>query len=236
MKLCIIGNSHTGSLKRAWDGVLKKQFESKVEITFYAHKGVGLSGLKLDGKRLIADNELLKKSLEFTSGGKEFVELAEYDIFLIYGVRLKAYFASKQFYSNNVLFSSIQDQYVGTLGYKLLEMLRESVDSEIYLGHEPLRAVHKRDKIDNTSDDYSRGIELANNQLFSKSDAVLVHQPQETLVGNNRNTNSKYSKGSKRLDVSENCDSKLHDEIDNAHMNDEYGRVWLNSFLTSLVI
>jgi hypothetical protein len=55
-------------------------------------------------------------------------------------------------------------------------------------------------------------------------------------LGNNRNTHSRFSKESKRLDIGDNLDSELHPTNENIHMNDVYGAIWLKSFLSRLVI
>lgn len=237
MRLCILGNSHTGSLKRAWDNLVESAFKQKIEIDFFASRGKDLEGLTLDGESLVPMNERLKSRLVFTSNGLSSIDLTKYDIFLIYGLGLKPYFTNDYFYSIEVIERSLRNNYQNSLGYSLLTMICSTVDSKVYLGHSPLPANYKQDDVKLSSilsEQYIKGVNLANNKVFLKLNGVLLHQPKQTLVGNNRNTHSRFSKGSKKLDIGDHLDSKIHRISDNRHMNDEYGRIWLESFLILL--
>ena len=66
IKLCVIGNSHTGALKRVWDKSVKAMFESKFTMLFFAQRANGLSDLKLEKQTLLPQTESLRKAFEFT--------------------------------------------------------------------------------------------------------------------------------------------------------------------------
>ncbi|PLX82835.1 MAG: hypothetical protein C0617_13265 [Desulfuromonas sp.] len=237
MKVCIIGNSHTGALKRAWDTFFDSNFKNIFDLTFFASRAQRLEGLKIEGTKLIPQNEYLKENLKFTSGGKPYVDLSLYDVFLVYGLSTRPYFLSKVFYSEAVLIKSIEDNHTSSLSFKILTMIRDVVDTKTFIGHDPLRVNKDRDGIEFDkvlTEQYSLGISLVNESLFFPLGAELLEQPQQTIVGKGRNTHSIYSKGSKRLDVGDEKDGELHPESDNRHMNDEFGKIWLESFLGRL--
>jgi hypothetical protein len=239
INLCIIGNSHTGALKRAWDQLVAADSKKKVRVTFFAQRAGGLEKLRLDAQSLVPNDASLKKALEFTSGGETSIDVTKYDAFLIYGVGLNAYYSDGSFFSREVTHCALIDNFGKSLGYKLLMMIRSVSNSKVYLGHVPLASNLARDKVKNSpslSVQYVNGETLANDKLFASLNCVLVCQPQETLVGNNRNTHSRFSKESKRLDIGDNLDSELHPTNENIHMNDAYGEIWLTSFLERLFI
>ena len=236
MKLCIIGNSHTGALKRAWDNLIEPCFKNNLEISFFASRGHGLKGLYLNGTSLVADNEALKKNLEFTSNGHYDIKINNYDFFLIYGL-FAPYYTSDKFYSVDVIEHSLRDHFCSAFGYTLLTMVRSATDKKIYADPRPLPA-NPNGNEDNfsptLSSHYSEGIRLANDKIFLPLNSELIHQPPETLVGNNRHTHSKFSKGSKRLDEWNSEKSAPHPTEDLRHMNDQFGKIWLESFFKRL--
>jgi len=238
MRLCIIGNSHTGALKRAWDNLIEPSIKNKVEISFFASRGHGLKGLCLEGKSLVANNEALKKNLEFTSNGKHDINLTRYDFFLIYGL-FAPYYTNDKFYSSDVIEHSLRDHFCSAFGYTLMTMVRSATDRKIFLDPRPLPVNPDGDEGNFSSilsAHYSGGIKLANEKIFLPLNSELIHQPSQTLVGNNRHTHSKFSKGSKRLDEWNSEKSAPHPAEDLRHMNDQFGKIWLESFFKRLNI
>lgn len=237
MNLCILGNSHTGALKRAWDNYFEEESKTQLNIDFYAARRAALESLKLEGNSLIPTNETVRKSISFTSNGNESVNLNDYDSFLIYGLGIKPYYTRENFHSSEVLFCSMRDNYSDSLGFQLASKIRAASDHKIYLGHTPLASNVKKDAIEEKailSGQYLDGLKLVNEEFLNPLNFELAQQPLETMVNNNRNTHSDFSKGSKRLSVGDKLDDQTHPEGENGHMNDQYGRVWLASFLTKL--
>lgn len=227
-KICIIGNSHVGSLKRGWDKIRNNYPDKK--ITFFAHRADGLNGLIPSDGKLIPNNEVLAKAIEFTSGGKKEIDPNEYDIFLIYGAGMSVNYINENFfYSMDVITASLNDFIDQTLSFYLLKSIRLFTNKYIFIGHVPLEA--KREKLFSRSPhDYIDKVEFINYNIYRQLNAELVMQPLETIVNGN-NTNLNFSKGSKRLGIGDTLDDELHPEADLDHMNDNFGAIWLKEFL-----
>ena len=232
MKICIMGNSHVGSLKRGWDGIHVEYPEK--EIVFFAHRANGLDGLIVHDGKLIPENEELAKAIEFTSGGKAEIDPVEYDVFVIYASGATVNFTqSGFFYSKAVIQRSLTDFVEDTLSYKLLKKLRTVTNKTIYIGHTPLAAAMQLLSTTKPAD-YIAKIRLINKVIYHPLNSELVLQPLKTIVNGN-NTHPDFSKGSKRLAIGDGFDNEYHPEIDNAHMNDKFGEIWLREFFKNYV-
>lgn len=229
MKICVIGNSHVGSLKRAWD-LIAPSF-SEIKLTFFAHRAEGLSGLRIDEEKLVAGDESLKKALEFTSGGSGKIDPVSFDCFLLYGLGAQSYFKVPSVFSEQVINASFNDVARHTLSFQILILLREITDKPIYIGHTPLKAAVKNKNISDNVELYLEGISMINDGFYQLFDAKLVHQPCVTIV-NGGYTNIDYTKSSKRLAVGYSNDDELHPGHEVVHMNDVFGRIWLEEFIS----
>lgn len=232
MKICVMGNSHVGSLKRGWDEI--KGDYPEHEITFFAQRSDGLEGLIAHDGKLIANNEKLAKALEFTSGGRKEIDPNDHDIFLIYGAGVNInWVADNHFYSNAVIESSLNDLVTNTLSFSLLKRLRALTDKPVFIGHLPL--VPAMEVVsDAIPMDYIARVERINKITYHPLNAELVRQPSSTIVNGN-NTHPDFSKGSKALAVGDSGDNVFHPESDNDHMNDKFGEIWLREFLEKYV-
>ncbi|QEQ95872.1 hypothetical protein [Neptunomonas concharum] len=229
MKICIIGNSHVGSLKRGWDQITRNY--SNIQLTFFAHRNNGLADLVVKDSTLVAANEELEQALLFTSSGKGYICPNEYDIFLLYGLNAKAYLFGDCFYSESAIRSSVRDFITVTLSYKIFSLLCGVTNKPIYIGHNPLPAavqVKNRKK-----SDYVLGMDILRKYSPLCSNGYFVNQPEDTVV-NSSLTNPCYSLGSKRLAIGEFDDNEEHPLNDNMHMNDEFGILWLENFFSMI--
>ena len=102
MKICIIGDSHIGSLSRAWREKLINEFDH-IQIDFFGCPSDGLKGLKLQNGCLIPESEKLERIFSYVSGGKNKILLSEYSCFIVYGMGMKPFFEPEQFYSSSFL-------------------------------------------------------------------------------------------------------------------------------------
>lgn len=234
MNICVIGNSHTGALKNAWDKIQADHPGEK--ITFFAQRGGGISDLVVQEGKLIPNNESLEKALEFTSEGKKEIDPNEYNVFLIYGAGL-AYFPNKQqFYSTAVIKTAVIDHLTEvkfSISLTLLKKLRSITDKPIFIGHCPLGAA-KEIFSDFAPNDYLAGIKLVNEIIYNPLDAELVKQPVSTII-NERYTHPDFAKGSKRLSTGDTLDDELHSENDMGHMNEKFGEIWLREFFENYI-
>jgi len=233
MKIAVIGDSHIGALKRAWDQVSARH--GNVEIVFFGARAMLIGDLRLDGDRLTPTVPRLESSLRYTSGGRCEIRPGEFDSILLYGMGARPYFLDQTtFYSKQVLWRAVQDVVLDTLSFRLLELVSSIYRQRIYVGHNPLMASSGEAQQDGTSE-YLAGISLLNASIYEPRRALLLPQPIDTIV-NGRNTHVDYAKGSRRLGIA-NVDStkpfgeQLHREGELHHMNDAFGVLWLNAFL-----
>lgn len=228
IRLCVIGNSHVASLKKAWND-LSGQYPG-VRITFFACRGRHLFNLAAKDGCLSCDGEVLKQILAFTSGGASEVRVSEYDQFLIYGSDARPYFTSPgEVFSRAAVMQSVYDSVGGTLAYHLLRQLRLLTDKPVYVGHTPLlgaKEVRSRQRPATFVD----GIAFVNRVFYSAFKAELVPQPIETVV-NGMATDPVYVPGATRLAVGDALDDLAQPVTDLSHMNGEFGKLWLTQFL-----
>ncbi len=227
-----MGNSHVGSLKRGWNNI-NSEYPGK-EITFFAHRATGLSGLIPKDGKLVPDNEDLANALKFTSGGKQEIDPSEYNVFLIYASGSKVNFAqSGRFYSKAVIKRSLSDFVENTLSFQLLKKIRAVTNKIIFIGHTPFAAAMQF-LPNNNPTDYVGRVKLMNDMIYSPLNSELVLQPLSTIVNGN-NTYYDFSKNSMRLAVGDHFDDEYHPEDDIFHMNDKFGEVWLKEFMMNYV-
>jgi hypothetical protein len=231
MRICVVGNSHVAALKRAWNTI--RQEHSGIELTFFAMGSTYMAGLVVDNKRLVANNDKLKAALAFTSGGLSAIDPEYYDLFLVYGMNAKPSFIQNDiFYSSAVRRQALRDLVEETLSFKTILKLRQVTDKKLYIGHNPLRALEKISEKDRTAD-YEAGISALNNEIFSELNCELVPQPLTTLI-RGAATDVKFTIGSRKLAAGTVGDNQLHQDEDNFHMNDEFGKIWLKDFFRKL--
>jgi hypothetical protein len=237
MKICVLGNSHVGEIKHAWD--ILSPCHKDISFTFFASRASGLKEAVLRGKELVAASEKLKGDFKFTSGGKKTVKLNEYDIFLIYGFGIDAYCPPIGVYSSDCLASAIKDHYKKSKGFRLAELIRSAVDTKILIAHVPLPSgkeskFNKNTSVSNEVDNYARMISTANNILFKPLNMEILEQSPLTRVNNGYVTRSIYSKGSRSLSVGDKMDDALHPKGENKHMNIDFAVIFLNNMLNKL--
>lgn len=230
-KICIVGNSHIGSLKRGWHH-LKPEHGDKFSITFFGHRANRLEHLEPDGTALVPTNDDLRESLIFTSEGKDRIVPEHYDTTLLYGMSAQAWLLPINFtYSSAALTRAAFDLVDGRLSMVTLQKIRSIYDGTIEIGHDPLPAMEKLDE--ESSSNYENGINQLNKIIYSKLNSNICCQPIESIV-NGKNTESSYSAGSRRLAVNEKLGDEHHNQDDRVHMNDKFGLIWLRTFLSNL--
>lgn len=226
MKICVIGNSHVASIKKALQGFK----DSSLEVDFFADRGVRLRKLEVDGGVLRTRDEDVRRVLEYTSGGKSEICVDEYDIFILYGLYAKGLFIKQEsFFSEEVIKQTVKDHVALTASFDILLKLRRITDKKIFIGHDPFPAAEE--VVDKAiSRDYIYGMEKLNLFLYNSLNCEAISQPSETIV-NKSYTNPIYSRKSSRLTVDEDMEGKLHPESEKKHMNNEFGKLWLEKFL-----
>lgn len=231
MKICIIGNSHVGAIKRAWDKMSPEH--PKLEMIFFAHRGKGMVALKRQGKKLVPGSDDLASAMNFTSGGLGFIVPADYDAFLIYGLTAKPNFDSgDRFFSYQARFQAAKDFTHRNLSFKILKILRKLTDSKIYLGHNPLSSAVCLNSSESTAP-YESGIVYLNEVIYFPLEAEMLMQPVSTIV-NGQNTDASFTKGSQKLTIGTKSRKEDHADSEDKHMNQEFGEIWMSAFIARL--
>lgn len=128
--ICIIGDSHIGALKLAYEE------EKKILIDIY---GIGASkflSLYIKGKNILTENIKAKQAIKLTNGD-EFIPLDKYNYVLIYGGQILSgaqgydwlrYYSSalSKRYSENCLRQACIDLLNSAFGFKLAKEIKKS--------------------------------------------------------------------------------------------------------------
>lgn len=252
MKILIVGNSHVGSLKRAWD-IVKPDYSSQYELHFAAARGKSLENAIIEDGKLFSENPHVSKSLEYTYG-KETVDFKELmpDRVLVYGCGLvfsrflKTYRSfEKGHYSEKCKDIALYDAYRTACGFHLAHKIQKNYrKSGRILVTAPAPAEEKlatntekyieTDQQEMEVNEISDLVNFSNKSFFEKFGLRYVLQPEETMAENYTLTLHKYSVGSKVLEVGKKNDSKIHNQADRNHMNDEFGKLYLEALFSKL--
>lgn len=229
LRVCIIGNSHVGALKEAWDEIGADH--TSVEMTFFAARGRRLKDLVVDGNALRAggpDAAGLSQFLSFTSGGLEQIQGDAYDLFLVYGWGQR-FVNLSVVYSLAVLRACVFQRGLTSLQYDITEKVRAITNRPIFVAVSPLLSVWPEE---GPTHSYKTVLDIFRD-VYAPLDVHFVTQPEETRDTQNR-TLSEFLIGSRKLDVG--GGAQPHGAKDELHMNAAYGRIWLDHFLASLPV
>lgn len=229
--VCIIGNSHAASLKNGWDEIETRYPGHR--LTFFASRGDSLAAMRLEGNKLIPLNKHVKANIALTSGGLSKINLEHYDIFVLYGLGLRAPALDKRL-SSGVIAQMFSDLVAGSLGFSLCKQIQEASDRPIFFGHKPQMVFDniKRDRSGllnymSTFDEMERFIRVGN--------VRLIRQPEETLCDDEWSTKQEYSVDRERIAAADGQPfGDVRPEIDTAHMNARFGQLWLESLMDAL--
>lgn len=232
MKLCVIGNSHVGALKLAWDGLRAERRD--LEVTFFAQRQGKILTLATEGRRLVPSSEEQRAQLEFTSGGLGVIDTRAYDAFLVYGLFHRPPLTEDGSpYSRAVREAATLDRATRSNAYRMVRRLRRITRRPIFVGLSPLRANIEGAPLPPPLLPYSEECDLLDRQVFAPLGARLVRQPPETVV-DDRSTAVEFSPGSVKLDLGDLGVGARHGDRDDFHMNEAYGRLWLESLAADL--
>lgn len=229
-KICIIGNSHMGALKRVYNN------QERQEIDLYASGNKKLSSLYLQDTKLLTDDLETKNDLKRTKGN-DYIELDPYNHVLIYGCGILSpgfveYYASSlsQRYSNNCLVEAATDRLNFTFGFKIAKMIKDSkLCEKVTIIPSPLLSevfqLYNEKRLSLSTPDLARQtldkVELIYKNYLEQSGISLLCNPRKLLSKNGFTTDIKY-KGTREGDVT--------------HMNDEGAKIVLDNILSYLGI
>jgi len=238
MKICIVGNSHVGSLQRAWTAWPEGERPAVTLTTFAArHRLLDLASVT-DG-RLVPDTEALRESFRYTSGGADEIDLGAYDAILVYGLFVPAYRSNGARCSRACQAAAFEDHFAPRLGIGVARKIRQGTRVPVLIGHDPLMCDPQAEAADpapaRPGDAYAVGIRLANGLYFRRQGLEILEQPVATRVGpGGHQTRAALSKGSRRLAIGDKLDDREHDASDQRHMNEDFGRAYLEMLFARL--
>ena len=231
MRICVLGNSHVACLKLAWDQL--KDAYPKTSLTFFADRQNGLVGLTPKGSALVPSNEALAETIGYTSGGQKVVETADYDVFLVCGLNLYLPKLDARL-SRAVVQATCRDSLPASLNFRLALRLRALTAKPVHLAHCPQRAYTPQTCADRNSMPYIRVFRWAS-QVANDHQLSLNIQPLRTLE-DGWSTRLAYSRGSTRLAIDDEiAPDAAHSKADTAHMNADFGRLYLERWFDTLV-
>ena len=231
MKLAIIGDSHTGAWKLAWDRIADAHAD--FDLTFFAARGQKTLGLQVDAGKLVADDDALRKSITHTSGGMEQIDPHLFDAFVVCGLlTIKVSLVDAPQYSSGLYKQMLADVLTASANYKIALKIRKITDKPIYICHRPL-PIPQEGREGFIRDTYAQRIEMLNDFAQRDIDARVVAQAEQTIV-DERHTLKAFSIGSRRLDVGSASSGTLHEPEDRTHMNEDFGVIALENLFATL--
>jgi hypothetical protein len=248
-RICVIGNSHVGCLKLAWNQACEQHPSTK--LTFFAAPGQSAKDLIVTPTKITPGTHSLRKHFAMTSKSSGEIELDEFEVFLIVGllptVPLAANLAlsyapdtlsdvrSDYRVSEGLFIETLVHSYRATVSFQIARLIRTPQHRRrVYICADPLPSEQIAKAFENWSTLGTSRNGAALKQLSDQAALLaagdefnLVRQPQSTSV-NGLFTKDFYCTGSVRLD------EKAHRENDYFHMNTEFGLEILNTVLGKL--
>jgi len=222
MRVCVLGNSHVGCLKQGWD--LMREAYPNVDLTFFAARSDGLSGLYLSAGALKARGALLVDSIRHTSGGLDCIKGEDYDVFFLHGLNF-SFPRCDYLLSSAVRSDLLKDVWRSSLNYKVGLLVKSMTSFPVYIGHNP-QVSSRREILENSGKYTYADLYVHMGNIIRDDGFELISQPESTIV-NNWNTSLSFSIGSSRLDVGDENSNDEHPPSDLRHMNAAFGRLYL---------
>jgi len=241
VKILALGNSHVGSLKRAWDSIQHGFPETRVH--FVAARGYGLSRVRIEGRSLHADDSSLSQSIRHTYGSPV-VDLDELepDVVLFYGMglglqygfvgRVKMGEFSASFLEHS--WSDLANKWGWALARKVA-----SISSVPCFAGSPIVSAPGviPEGVSQASYEKVEGaLKIFQESFLEGLGLNYVLQPLETFDPEKMRSYSLFSEDSKRLAIGTKNDNEIHPPTDYGHMNDEFGELYLRHFLEDIVV
>jgi hypothetical protein len=217
VSICIIGDSHIGALRLAWNRLVKEN--DGIEIAFFAAAYDEINGLQPVDGRLVADNDNLRELLVRT--GKQPEIAATYDVYVLCGMHLENRAAlrvyrmekqKKKRWPRKRRIRKVIRALRDSAAIRTLTKLRQCTRAPAILIGTPYQPdgetiVLKRKRAGEGAQ-IKKIFDKACNMLAAEAGASFLPQPKETIAPGRTTTlaHLRHSKGG-----------------DNTHMNADYG-------------
>ncbi|MCB1343151.1 MAG: hypothetical protein KDK24_19190 [Pseudooceanicola sp.] len=250
MRLCFIGNSHTGMLVQA----LRESAPQGVEATFFAHPGRGPEGVRLRNGQLRATTREMKRSLA-RLGMPDVVDVAAQDAFVLVGMTATVFSllpmlqthrvfgwsadvadVERALVSETALEAEVAQVIATGLAVEFITKIRRVSAAPILLVAQPApseEAVGGKARHVGLRRILRRGQGAAVQALLARAHAralsgvTVLAQPEETLVHGYLSA-ARYMRGAGRLNP-----GGRQPEDDILHANVEYGALVLDQVLSA---
>lgn len=252
-RFCIIGNSHLAAWKLGWDSL--RSATTGVALTFFGASGTAIRRLAVQDCCLVPLQEDLRKSLQFTSGGKEKIDPKEFDSFCVIGsafgigqlarlyktCRAESHKPGKrsQLLSDDCFSEAARGLLASTFGFRTALTLTEVTGGPIHLVPDPFpSSAVLNDQTQKlwtglvSSGDHAKlalEFRCAAEDLSTDRIRVLAQPPQ--LVCNEMFTPEEYSRGSVQLSPGLDRPNSAQDYL---HMNKRFGELIIADLLNRL--
>ncbi|RUO45160.1 hypothetical protein [Idiomarina aquatica] len=233
--IAVIGTSHVGALKQAWKELGNEL--NRYKFTFFAarssmYRAAGVRFLTHSNGILSPKTEQLDAAFAYTSGQPTGdVVLADYDAIWLYGFTPRVTLDFVEGVSAAFKQKCFEQIATKKSACYVAEVIRnEGFSGPIVVSPPPMRIIEQQPTIvtpDNAYQSYLQGYSLC----LETFKTTLLVQPEASLT-REFSTVSHYGVGSAKLDVSGDGEIK-HPESDVSHMNKEFGKVMLRSFLNA---
>lgn len=240
IKICVIGNSHAACLKKAWDS--KGLSDPRWQMDFFASSGESARDTYCDDGVIKPQTKLVKRSWKMTSGGKEQIVVADYDVIILHGLLQaikKVHQTIQPFLSKGTPYSTaVALETMGNYDPKLghFRKMLNSFDKPILLASKPNLAVANAssEELPPSECDYLAMVDPIVG-TYNRLGVNYIAQPRDTLFGLN-NTRSLYNDQGLGLthDVPKEG-YRLAEESTLSHMNETFGLKYLQAYETWLM-
>lgn len=243
LNICIIGNSHIGSLKTAWDEV--KDSNEGVNLTFFGAGGANLSSLVLDNNKIKSDDPFVSERFKTTSRGLKEIDLLAFDVFVLHGLGFTHPYPllnnyslvndSNQYISRQCFISTLHDYLNESLAIKICKLIRKASEKQIILSSQPNLNESSLDKVNLKSffqmnpASYFEIFADEMKQIEKNIGLKYIAPPSET-ISNYFYSKSEYMVGSSTIT------GKVNDRAtaDQKHANKDYGLICLHNILSEI--
>lgn len=232
IKLCVFGNSHTAALVEAWN-VIKADFPN-FSLTFFAYPNRGLFDTDVNHEDIIPTSHHVKAAFKVTSNGQDSAKIGDYDGILLYGLLDPNQFLYEvdEYISDQVKTRLKIDVVRNELNFYLLNLIRKiDKNKQIHVGLAPYKA-HRGESFDNMCILSPDSISPVFAELKSELNFSFVFQPERTVI-NGRFTIESYRNDHPNLNIGNEEAFKKTMPDDLKHMNSDYGKIWLQNYLSS---
>lgn len=233
MNILIIGNSHVGALKLAWNDI--KSDYQETEIVFCAAPGNYLGDILINDGYISAPIEKkIGQMIKHISGSNN-IEILTFDVFIFYGLGYTFKPTEEYFLSASFLKDVIFNRFQKSLNYNLLTKIRKyaKLNSDFICLHTPLISNEIFKPEMSIASSYEKIINSIHSFFPSEKISFFI-QPESTRI-NDWFTKTEFTKNSLGLAINTPDHlAKPHSDDDVIHMNKKFGDIYIRSLINSL--